>query len=476
MPYLGPLTGESMATILNAKTKFKPLQIKISPHVCKWNKNKFKTKFMLGIGLMLFIFISLLIIEKMTDENKGIRTLLLKLDLLNINSNKNFTNKNFEKFNIMDTWQTTDSMRGKAHSIKNIKIFSVNKHSVNRQTTDAMVRKAPPTEMVVAYLAQPDRLSHLRASLYYLFKNFLNRYHYKVIIFHSGDITWESLNKSVSAILNEEQRKLLELHEIKDYMVFPPAMPKNFEPVRNVPYGNRYPGYHQMMAFWFLKIFLHPRMQNVSYYWRLDTDSFLFSDITYDIFEFLLKNKITYAFRFQSWENCCAHNLIYFLQTYILQNNLSVGVEKDSQWLLHISPDAARAYPQGVPPGKLIQYYYNNFEFVHMPSFRDDPLVWNFSNIVWHDPILNEFGLYKYRWGDHILRFYTVNIFPQLWNHIHHFCDIHYFHTFRQIASCSHTDTPKRNSPLIVQHSIRDFENHCNDLTRKFKFDCRLDP
>ena len=43
-----------------------------------------------------------------------------------------------------------------------------------------------------------------------------------------------------------------------------------------------------------------------------------------------------------------------------------------------------------------------------MPSFRNDPLVWNFTNTIWHDPILHEFGMYKYRWVDHILRFYTV--------------------------------------------------------------------
>ena len=53
----------------------------------------------------------------------------------------------------------------------------------------ALVRKAAPTEMVIAYLAKHNRLRYLRASLYYLFKNFLNRFPYKVLIFHSGDIT-----------------------------------------------------------------------------------------------------------------------------------------------------------------------------------------------------------------------------------------------------------------------------------------------
>ena len=255
-----------------------------------------------------------------------------------------------------------------------------------------------------------------------------------------------------------------------DFMVFPPEMPKNLEPVRGIHSSSLYPGYHQMCAFWFRKIFLQPRMQNVSYYWRLDTDSFIISDITYDVFKFLLKNKITYAFRIHSFEDCCSHNLIYFLQTYILQNNLSVGVEKDSKWLLYQSPHTARSYNQGIAPGKLLQTYYNNFEFVHMPSFRDDPLVWNFTNTIWHDPILHEFGIYKYRWGDSTLRFYAVHMFPQLWNHIHHFCDIDYFHAFPQIASCSYTDSPKQN--FHEENSIRNYENNCKDLKTRFDIDC----
>ena len=323
-----------------------------------------------------------------------------------------------------------------------------------------------PNERVVVYLAQKGRLPHLRASLYLLFKNFIDRFKYQIVIFHSGDMTWNLLMKSLIGILNKDQIKFLELHEVKDYWEFPPGYVKDFIPV----WPDSYPNYHQMCAFWFRKIFLHPRMQTVSYYWRLDTDSFLLSHIDYDLFEFLFKNNITYGYRLRESTSCCANNMLALTQWFLLQNNLSGGIAESYKWIMRYSQSELLSFPNGIPPGNIFLSYYNNFEFVHVPSFRDHPIVWKFTETLWRDPLFNKFSTYRYNWGDATLRYNTIQIFPHLWNHVHHFCDIHYFHSFKQAMDCPYTDKPKDNYPFRIQESLQTYDNLCTEFEAK-KFD-----
>lgn len=76
-------------------------------------------------------------------------------------------------------------------------------------------------------------------------------------------------------------------------------------------------------------------------------------------------------------------------------------------------------------------------KLLHVPTFRDDADVWRFADAAWRDPLIGEFGIYKHRWGDGALRYQQVHLFPQLYEHTHYLCDVHYLHRFRHVATCA---------------------------------------
>ena len=308
------------------------------------------------------------------------------------------------------------------------------------------------TERVVVYLLNREKLNDWLSSLYLLFHNFLKYYPYKILVFHDAPLSKEEIMKSYNSKFKTQYNnlnasilfKLLEFHPV----VFWKEFPKSFKDF-NMPNLNSfilqraYPDYNRMIAFWHRNIFLQPRMQHVSYYLRLDTDSYILSPIKYDIFNFMESRKLKYGYRAVLRESCCVQNFQRFLQLYISKLNISISqLDTSIHWLLSesISPLETKAKNGNVDDNTQMGMYYNNFELLHVPSFRDDPQVWNFIESVWDDSILKVHGIFRYRWGDNLIRYYTINMYPQLYHSTHVFCDIHYFHQIRFMATCSHSE------------------------------------
>ena len=233
--------------------------------------------------------------------------------------------------------------------------------------------------------------------------------------------------------------------------------------VDRVVFRERWPDYQHMCAFWFRHIFLQPRLRNVKYIMRLDSDSIILSNVSYDIFDFMEKNQIKYAFKFRQGENdCCAKRMAEYV--YNCANNYSL-LEKTSNelsWLKNMSKATLTENPSSLNPiGHQPDTYYTNFEVINVPAFRDDAEVWRFIDTTWHDPLLHIHGIYTMRWGDAPLRFQTIHLHSQLNRHLHAFCDLHYHHGVGFPATCNWTKEPKGNWPLQEISRITEFKTLC---------------
>ena len=179
-----------------------------------------------------------------------------------------------------------------------------------------------------------------------------------------------------------------------------------------------------MCAFWTRGIFKEPYFlqNNIKYYWRLDTDSRILAQIKYDIFEFIKRRKVVYAFRSRQWEaSWMVNGLSMFIHNYAKKNKIEL-------WNLPVLKELTNSTSS-------LDQYYTNFEMVYIPAFRDDPEVSSWLEEVWLSG-----GNYRYRWGDGPLRYYTVHLFPKLYKKLHHFCDIKYSHQmFSFEPTCNHS-------------------------------------
>jgi len=191
--------------------------------------------------------------------------------------------------------------------------------------------------------------------------------------------------------------------------------------LNGIVWKHAYPGYQHMISFWMKHIFEHPLVRDLDYFWRMDTDSFLKSDVLYDLFQFMDDNKYVYGYRsFESerWEVML--NFLKFYTDYAKQNNIVIPP--------YVNLPADVSDPN--PPGFSHMQYYNNFEIVHVPSFINNAAFQQFNDAVYQ---LN--GIYKYRWGDGPVRYYGLNLFfpPEK---LHEFCDILYVHQNEKRINC----------------------------------------
>jgi mannosyltransferase len=149
-------------------------------------------------------------------------------------------------------------------------------------------------------------------------------------------------------------------------------------------------GYHHMCAFYAYQIFDHPRLQNVTYYLRLDTDSFIVEPICYDPIERTHSHNLSYAYIATSDDEAwLIQGLWMLVDAYA---NHTEGVEERMQANGFVWPEA-RGVPEKVAE-LTFPYFYNNFEIVRLERFRQ-PDVQRWLKEVASVPE----RIYKYRWG-----------------------------------------------------------------------------
>lgn len=164
-------------------------------------------------------------------------------------------------------------------------------------------------------------------------------------------------------------------------------------------------GYLNMCRFFANDIFKQPILDNFEYYCRLDTDSFILSPVLSDIFEDAKNNNIKYGY---------INDSIRDIPKY------TVGLWELAQKFIK-EHEEIPVYSKLYSDIEENRLYYTNFELCHIPWFRSD--IWK----SFFEVIDNDGGIYRHRWGDHVIRYIGVRLFmpPE---QIKRITSVHYSH------------------------------------------------
>jgi mannosyltransferase len=292
----------------------------------------------------------------------------------------------------------------------------------------------PKVNAAIVYLCgDASRTDELLVSLDFLYRNFASGFpQYPILVFYQRSLLFDSQINILLELINAQRLRYRYAEETSRHPETLPTMNITFVATElNVPSGfspealkeppvlyDRYPGYHTMIQFWFEQIFHEPAMDPFDYYWRLDTDSFLLSPFMYDPFVEMARRNLKYGYIQTSGDPPkVTQNLWTFLNDYVTSSAHSLDI------LLHLQQHrVGLPSPSNKDSSENIQIYYNNFEILHLPTWRTHRGIQE-----WTRQVHESFGIFQYRWGDAPLRFYTVAMFlaPE---EVHWFCDVAYNH------------------------------------------------
>jgi hypothetical protein len=210
-----------------------------------------------------------------------------------------------------------------------------------------------------------------------------------VIIFHGGypDPTelWE--------MYRHTKRRVFFQNVDKYFSNFP----RGFDPYSNQPNWSIRTkwNYHHMINFWFKIVFELPAIQRYDYMMRLDFDSQLQGDWT-NVFDLMREKKAVYMANFETldfeWRLQGTLKLKTLVEEFI--NSTKLIVQDQNNFERAFNNESARTY-------------WNNFEITDLRFFRQQNIT------SWVKTVVESHGIYKYRWGDAILRFLTLAVFAR---------------------------------------------------------------
>jgi hypothetical protein len=221
---------------------------------------------------------------------------------------------------------------------------------------------------------------------------FNDHFHYPVIIFHEVNFT-KYLQEAVKKEIKSDIYFQLVEFRVPDFVRKPiPAQ---------ACLWSRPLGYRHMCRFQAKGVYDQPIIQNVQYAWRLDDDTFITNNITYDLFKFMSEHQMSYGYRVIIDETpTCILNLWENATLYVKNNNIST--ELFTHW----------------PRNKV---FLNNFEISDVNIWRSKKYE-DYVNMVDHLG-----GIYHHRWGDAPIKTIALAMFVPR-NKTHQFIDIGYKH------------------------------------------------
>ena len=280
----------------------------------------------------------------------------------------------------------------------------------------------------IIYLAERDRLDDTIHSLGSLQLYIPWRVQWPIILFHTGDFeNHDVLSEFYTKLekdkwtkgLHSQLRKRIQFVRID--FTFPPGVspdinvynPEEFDwrwpgehthvlsvPVNVLSFTKRVCftapslGYHHMCRFYAEQIFHHPRIRNLTYYMRMDTDSFIMKPLCYDPIEHVHHRNRVYAYnRITPDEGYVVRGMWNFIDRYArshpgvddqLRRNKWPWPQGRDRWIA----DGIKYDGIGVPA------YSNNFEIVRLKAFQRRDVVQFIREIMW-DPG----HIYSLRWG-----------------------------------------------------------------------------
>jgi len=241
----------------------------------------------------------------------------------------------------------------------------------------------------ICYLVKATRpdVADFIKSLLHLRQNYLVRFPADVIAFHEADLS------------TEQRREILDRTGMK--VMFSQVIFSSADAER---YGASFPlGYRHMCHFFANDIFTRPELDNYEYYCRLDTDSFILSPVRRDIFEAAKQQGAVYGYIAEMFGSAKFMEGLWPLC---------------AQYVARSKTPVLRGLYTDIKEGWI---YYTNFELCRLDWFRRDPWKSFFAEID------RDGGIYRCRWGDHLIRYIGVNLYVPA-DKILKVTDIHYRH------------------------------------------------
>jgi hypothetical protein len=166
-------------------------------------------------------------------------------------------------------------------------------------------------------------------------------------------------------------------------------------------------GYRMMCRFFSGEIFKILKKYNYEYILRLDTDSSFYEIVNRNIFDEFINNNASYGYiNITNDRMEVRSQLLHHITNYIVKNKITTNIS---------------LFDTIIHNYNLV--YYTNFEMIKVSEFTNDKHL----NFYQHLDSIN--GFLKFRWGDHAVRFFYVNLFINK-EHIHYFNDVAYKHQF----------------------------------------------
>ena len=239
-------------------------------------------------------------------------------------------------------------------------------------------------------LTQATRLGQLRSALRSVDKYFNDKYKYPIIIFHEEDLV-----KHIGEI-----RKYTSSDVYFQQVVF--VLPDFLKTVPDkISCPNRQIGYRHMCRFHAKGVYQQPIIRGLEYYWRLDDDSLLLRNVSYDVFVFMRDRNLGYGYREKRLDALsCIVGLWKASRQFIKQTHLQ------TQFFYH---------------WKESEIFYNNFEISGLNMW----LSQSYADYIEYIDRLG--GIFYHRWGDAPIKSIAVSLFLPM-DRVHHFADIGYSH------------------------------------------------
>lgn len=248
-------------------------------------------------------------------------------------------------------------------------------------------------------------ITNFRTSIRLLVNNYINNFPCDIICFYESDFPKEELEflqKVLKTLPIYFHQITLALPNYSD--VDKSSIPEYF-PHPDFPQAQGFSmGYRHMCRFFAGDIFSNQVLKKYKYIWRLDTDSFIVEPIKYNVFDKLKNNNCIYGY---------------------------INIQHDHPGVIKNLWELSKQYFQTINKDHIFRLpdinfhknrvFYTNFEIFDMDWFRSKDYQDFFSFID------STAGIYKYRWGDHSIRYIGVNSLADPYQ-IYFFNDIKYVH------------------------------------------------
>lgn len=236
----------------------------------------------------------------------------------------------------------------------------------------------------IIYLLKKDdkEIAMLFQSLRLLRENFLPNNNYPIVILHDEEID-SVIFDEIKNYSGVDFQTILISFDTDEYKSRTIGVPENIM-VPGVDRGFGI-GYRHMCRLYSYGMYEIPELQDTNYYLRLDCDSYFVTPVDFDLFKVMESGDKVYGY-----------------------NAITTDNPLVSQGLWEVSKEYSKTHTVlKTPIDQVKQYnvYYTNFEIAKFDWFANSGYKDFFSFLD------NENGIYKWRWGDHCIKYLGVEMF-----------------------------------------------------------------